>query len=446
MGDYSVSEAVERIASPSWPAFEAQLSSTGGCARPVRLVGKVNAVDPATGEMTTHFTTAGQPDGVLLKACGSRRATRCRPCSAVYKGDARMLVAAGLAGGKGTDESVPERPTVFATFTAPSFGAVHRQSDNRACHPGPTGRCAHGRRLACWGRHGGDDHQVGTPLCVDCYDYESAVIWNARVTELWRRTVIATGRAMAATIRMTVRSFAAAYRISYVKVVEYQRRGSVHVHAVLRVDARSGGPIDLDAGRLADAVRVAAMRVRAPSPWPVGAAVRWGRQVDVAVVGAFERRRVANYLAKYATKSADDSGALDHRITEADIAGLGLPDHLEKMVRAAWRMGGTEALAHLRLRPWAHCLGFRGHWLTKSRVYSTTFGVLRRARHEFRKTEALRLSGEQADADRIEIGSWRFVGVGHVSEGDALLARWHAEIRARHRYLAREAEREEVAA
>ena len=44
-----------------------------------------------------------------------------------------------------------------------------------------------------------------------------------------------------------------------------------------------------------------------------------------------------------------------------------------------FRVGG------LRLRAWAHMLGFGGHWSTKSRRYSTTFTVLRRARVAFAK-------------------------------------------------------------
>jgi len=109
-------------------------------------------------------------------------------------------------------------------------------------------------------------------------------------------------------------------------------------------------------------------------------------------------------------------------------------------VQTAWRLGGSDDLAHLRLRPWAHCLGFRGHWLTKSRAYSTTFGVLRAARHEFRKAEALRIAGEEIGLNKVEVGSWSFAGVGHATEGDALLAQWHAEMRARHRQLARQEE------
>ncbi|HZU73052.1 MAG TPA: replication initiator [Acidimicrobiales bacterium] len=249
--------------------------------------------------------------------------------------------------------SVIERPTVFATLTAPSFGAVHRQAANGPCHPAPRGRCAHGRELGCWERHGGGDDVVGSPLCSDCYDYEAAIIWNCRVTELWRRTVIATARAAARRSGMTVRAFTAAYRVSFVKVVEYQKRGSIHLHAVLRIDSRNGDEVTLEATRLAEAVRIAAWRVQVRNPLMERHPIRWGPQLEAAVVSGSDRRRVANYLAKYATKSADDDGTLDHRITEADM-----PDWLCLHTWKPWcrRPGGWVAAT-----TWRTCGCDRGH-------------------------------------------------------------------------------------
>jgi hypothetical protein len=51
-----------------------------------------------------------------------------------------------------------------------------------------------------------------------------------------------------------------------------------------------------------------------------------------------------------------------------------------ELVRACWELGGRPSLVGLRLRKWAHMLGFGGHFSTKSRHYSTTLGALRRAR------------------------------------------------------------------
>ena len=116
-----------------------------------------------------------------------------------------------------------------ATLTAPSFGPVHRVAS--WCRPRRKGgRCEHGVPLASDESHSEDDAVVGSPLCADCFDYAGAVLWNAAARELWRRTVIYTYRAAA---RLTTRSIRKVIRLSYVRVVEWQKRGVIHVHLVL---------------------------------------------------------------------------------------------------------------------------------------------------------------------------------------------------------------------
>ena len=105
--------------------WERQLASTGTCAHPVRLHGRIDAIDLATGESAPVYDTATEPGGVLHVACGNRRESVCPACSAVYKRDARQLVRAGLTGGKGVPETIAEHPAAFTTLTAPGFGPVH---------------------------------------------------------------------------------------------------------------------------------------------------------------------------------------------------------------------------------------------------------------------------------------------------------------------------------
>ena len=99
-------------------AIADRVERTGGCARPIRL--KSNGPDSPS---------KGEPDGVLLVACKSRRETCCPPCANTYRGDARQIVRAGIEGGKGVPESVSSHSAVFLTLTAPSFGAVHRSAN-----------------------------------------------------------------------------------------------------------------------------------------------------------------------------------------------------------------------------------------------------------------------------------------------------------------------------
>src|SRR5205814_9151541 len=95
------------------------------CTRPIRWRGRIDAIDLETGEMRPVYSTDNEPGRVLLTSCGNRRESVCPPCSDSYKRDARQLVRAGLAGGKGIPETITEHPCVFATLTAPSFGPVH---------------------------------------------------------------------------------------------------------------------------------------------------------------------------------------------------------------------------------------------------------------------------------------------------------------------------------
>jgi hypothetical protein len=84
----------------------------------------------------------------------------------------------------------------------------------------------------------------------------------------------------------------------------------------------------------------------------------------------------------------------------------------------------------LRLRAWAHTLGYRGHILTKSRAYSTTYAALRaeRAHH----------MGHADIPDAVTERQWRYVGSGHTP-GAALIASGIAADLAASREAAREA-------
>ena len=113
------------------PGWLAQVRRTGYCSHPVRLAGRIDHADIQTGEVREFYSTEAEPGGVLLKACGNRRASVCPACAETYRRDAWQLIAAGLRGGKGTPETVGSHPRLFVTFTAPSFGAVHTQRHNR---------------------------------------------------------------------------------------------------------------------------------------------------------------------------------------------------------------------------------------------------------------------------------------------------------------------------
>jgi hypothetical protein len=465
-----LAEVVDRagVGYERWMELVAQ---AGYCHHPIRLAGRVEHADRTTGEVRQVYDSDREPDGVLLKACGTRREARCPSCAATYRADAYQLLAAGLRGGKGVPETVAEHPRLFVTFTAPSFGRVHtRKAQGRLvlpCHPYRQGaRCPHGLRDGCWHRHDEDDPRLGEPLCPSCHDSRAQVLWNALAPELWRRTTIAMYRALGRLVGLREGELRRLVRISYAKVAEFQRRGAIHFHAVIRLDAatecRCAGclappPEGFTAALLEEALRLAVPTVRVPCPGEDGESWRyaqWGAQLDVRNItrgddesGELSAEQVAGYIAKYATKATESFGAgLDRRISADDLKHLdGLPAHVAELVRACWELGGRPELEGLRLRAWAHMLGFRGHWSTKSRRYSTTMTVLRRARVAFTKRRRAK-DGAPLDAwgrpedDQavIVVASWVYVGAGYETEGERWLALSAAARAREQRRVARE--------
>ena len=209
-------------------------------------------------------------------------------------------------------------------------------------------------------------------------------------------------------------------RVQFAKVVEFQRRGIVHYHALIRLD---GAPtpdqpfpppaVQLEAGVLADLAIRAAGQVSYEAP-PVDGndgrrRLRFGRQVDARQVhdradrenggGAeLHPETVAAYVAKYATKAAADITPSDGtpnphlRRLKGVVAGLALRANLagHSGVDGAYKGWGR----------WVDMLGYRGHFASKSRRYSTTLGRLRQARRDHTRRRLL----EQQPAEVCWVG------------------------------------------
>ena len=141
--------------------------------------------------------------------------------------------------------------------------------------------------------------------------------------------------------------------------------------------------------------------------------------------------QVAGYLAKYATKSATDTEAKDS-------------PHLRRLHATARNVAARTISAdedptatYGLLGKWAHTLGFRGHFATKSRRYSVTLGALRRARQraqariaeanntgtpvDLRALEA-ELLADDTEQTTVVIGSWAYAGTGWANDGETALA------------------------
>ena len=353
-----VGELAARAARPDFERLQAQLRSTGYCARPVRLRGRIETCD-GHGRRRV-WSTDTEPDGILRKACGNRREAVCAPCAERYRQDAYHLIAAGLRGGKGVPDTVAEHPALFVTLTAPSFGAVHTRrlgpdGRPRRCRPrrdAPV--CEHGVRLSCGARA--------------------------------RRGRAVPGRAALPRVLRPPGRCALEQRALGAVATDHHLPAA-HARAADRHHAESAAPAR--ARRLRQGRRVPAPRARAPARRhparprharlprargpPAPAAVQAcscsrtrsapprrrstrrcpASSAAAACAGATSstsatstptaRGEVAGYLAKYATKSTEQAGGVLHRVAEHQVDELPVREHVRRYLRAAFTLAADPA-------------------------------------------------------------------------------------------------------
>ncbi|MGH2688661.1 MAG: replication initiator, partial [Actinomycetota bacterium] len=330
------------------------------------------------------------------------------PCADEHRGHNYHLILAGLRGGKGVPESVVSHPAVFATFTAPSFGAVHGHRTKGkqlvACRPRRDAeRCRHGVRMSCGVKHHTADPCLGTPLCPECFDYAGTVLWNRLAPLLWKRSTTFIRRRLAMAAGVRVRELKGRCAVRFAKVAEYQLRGALHFHAVIRLDGVSedGSVVPPPAGFTAELLEqaitetVSDLAVVGVDGLPE---LRWGEEVHVRHLqrGAPEDLRaeaVAAYVAKYSTKSAEG----------LSYGQEGPSAHIRRVVETAWDLAFRREYRELRLAEAARDLGFRGHFSTRSRRYSTSLTALRAAQRDHVRRRRVPNGGPVLDAwDRPE--------------------------------------------
>ena len=407
------------------------------------------------------------PDGVIYKACGNRRATVCPSCAEVYRADAYQLVLAGLQGGKGVPDTVARHPAVFATLTAPGFGLVHTQRKTkagrvRAVSGPPPSRALPARR---------GDALPPPPQGRRPAARAAVVRGLLRLRPPRRVEQPAPGNCGGAPPSRANRLLAkhakhhgdkGRVRLSFGKVAEYQRRGVVHFHALIRLDG-----LDPDNPEQVVAAAAVGQRVRArptcirtavehdrvPAPsrtrptrdgWPIA----WGDQLDVRPLRvrgdeAITDTAVAGYLAKYATKGTDATGHTSKRITTDTIDIYADDSHPGRIIHAAWQLGERRRLrrtapvgAHARLR--------RALLLQEQ-------ALLHHVQSAAQRTHRLPASALAANAPTCSSPTsttrkppsssthLAYVGIGWHTTGDALLANTSAAMARERRRAAREA-------
>ena len=159
--------------------------------------------------------------------------------------------------------------------------------------------------------------------------------------KLWTRTVDAVKRELR---RLSRAHGGTPARLRYAKVAEFQARGAVHLHALVRLDGDD--PADPTAvlppppWATVELLNAAAGRRRPRRPrsahrrtstgrtagWCSGASTSRPLPVRRGLPGAeVTEQHVAGYLAKYATKATEPAGHLSTRLTDSTVRLLRRP-------------------------------------------------------------------------------------------------------------------------
>jgi hypothetical protein len=324
----------------------AQARRVGFCERPVLLVGR---------------DASGAPCRLVAVRCKARQAAKCVPCSVAFQLDARRLIRLGFAEER---KSLRNVRWWWLTVTAPGIEltgspvhAVRKRPGNSVylpCFPRPCFAC--GKPISCGSRHEPGHRQLGAPFAghEDCFRYWAVVRWNANVPRLWDRTMSG--------IRASL--IGRPWTLQAAKVVQWQARGCVHVHAVIRTTATSSEVRNAIAGA----------RVQG---WGWGSQLTLERLSPAGAETTPEAARAIasriDYLCRYATR--------DVRILIPRTPGTETDLHLHRL-REQGRALAVERGAANPERI-AAGLGYGGQILTHSRKWGSSFAQLAAERQAF---------------------------------------------------------------
>ena len=288
---------------------------------------------------------------------------------------------------------------------------------------------------------------VGQPLCPDCYDYPSHVVWQWWAPDLWRRFTITLRRLVAKTLGVPE---PACGEVATRPVRQGRRVPTPRRHPLPRPGPPRRPPHTATAS-------LPPRRVSTPDCWPTWL-VQAAASVRLTVPGVDERRPARILAFGQQVDARPVRHQPPHRRPDRALepgAGRRLPGQVRHQVRRRHRRrrqrprpadprppcrdldrpeltAPRSAERYVLIGKWVHMLGFRGHFASKSRRYSITLGALRRARRRASLIAEARAKGETLDLAALEadlladdddettlvIGHWHYVGTGWNTDGE----------------------------
>lgn len=276
--------------------------------------------------------------GVHHVRCGTRQKVKCESCAQTAYRDYKRLLLEGCRDLAEVGDCV----FFLMTLTAPSFGKVHFVPKK----PEQVRRCA------CGAYHdmAKDAGLRGVPVDIDSYDYEKVIAWNYHIGKLWNATNVRLSKLLPG--------------MDYVKVSEWQMRGSLHLHVILRISrqewlvqaahARATGQ------SFEEVITSVVADIAVDNNW------RWGyKALDVRQIKTGEdKTKAAHYLAKalqYVTK--DVTHDQEHPVRPEAREHFERLDCFARDMECDYCEGGAYACGRLCHRRW----GARSSTMSKSR-------------------------------------------------------------------------------
>lgn len=318
--------------------------------------------------------------------CQSAFYSRCKSCAARHSRDRYIIATSGVRELSMTDEGITwkeagtEYDYFFLTLTLPSFGAVHTGGNNNLCR--------------CGRRHTASADVLGLPIDHETYDRKGMALANLVASRLWNRTA------------KKLRDY---LDFEHFGVWEYQKRGAMHLHVLIRTESGSGldDPNSVAHDDLLSLVT--STRVTAKDNHRIG----WGDQYDVTRIDPTATDEDSLSTVTYALKTLGyvQKDLLDDQEQEEKTK-------MRPAVKQAWDLLEKEVGAYAmsqrqskktRLRPLedetrVSEYGFHGNRVTKSRRWSLTVPLshieLRRRRAAYqRKKQELDEGEAQLDIE-----------------------------------------------
>ena len=318
------------------------------------------------------------------KRCGTRRADLCNPCSVVWKDDAYFALMKPAKEYKGT--------ITFITLTAPgwrTFGKAHTASYHQLAK----------ERCACSEYHGPNDPLVGIPLSRDKFEHKRVVEFNNNVSRLVAVTLQKIYRLMATEMSKSVDEV----RLPTARVVEWQERGLLHVHIIVRGSI----PTFIVENAVNGSAKTNKRRRIEPASTK---GHRWGQQVNVRHINSGDETQIgilSGYMTKVVSYALKDVGTSEKEITPARQAFIyKLRSNTNAVIQCdkTWAecSASSTAPSHfvfrnlelpqrhfcVKHRRGHHQIGFTGNVLTLNRRWGSSLKEARIARSKFASEKA----------------------------------------------------------